>query len=137
MKNLTPALIAKAKAVESAEELLEIAKANGVELTAEEVKTYFEQLNATGAVSDDELCGVAGGACGNDEEDAEETDPLMKHGTRVKVIDGTVCSKCKCPNGSIAWRGNGAGCLRTVKCEICGTIILDDSQFSASKVMLA
>ena len=43
-------LIAKAKTAESAEKLFEIAKENGVELTAEEAKTYFAQLNANGAV---------------------------------------------------------------------------------------
>ena len=62
MKNLTPELIAKAKAAKSAEELLALAKDNNVELTEEEAKTYFEQLNANGAVSDDELDGVAGGS---------------------------------------------------------------------------
>ena len=62
MKNLTSELIAKAKAAKSAEELLALAKANNVELTEEEAKTYFEQLNANGAVSDDELDGVAGGS---------------------------------------------------------------------------
>ena len=62
MKNLTPELIAKAKTAESAEELFELAKANNVELTEEEAKTYFEQLNANGAVSDDELDAVAGGS---------------------------------------------------------------------------
>ena len=61
MKNLTPELIAKAKAAKSAEELLALAKENNVELTEEEAKTYFEQLNANGAVSDDELKDVAGG----------------------------------------------------------------------------
>ena len=62
MKNLTPELIAKAKAAKSAEELFELAKANNVEMTEEEAKTYFEQLNANGAVSDDELGAVAGGS---------------------------------------------------------------------------
>jgi hypothetical protein len=62
MKNLTPELIAKAKTAKSAEELLALAKDNNVELTEEEAKTYFEQLNANGAVSDDELDGVAGGS---------------------------------------------------------------------------
>ena len=61
MKNVTPELIAKARTAKSAEELLELAKANNVELTAEEAKTYFEQLNANGAVSDDELNAVSGG----------------------------------------------------------------------------
>ena len=64
MKNFTPELIGKAKTAKSAEELLALAKANNVELTAEEAKTYFEQLNATDAVADDELDVVAGsGSC--------------------------------------------------------------------------
>ena len=66
MKNLTPELIAKAKAAKSAEELLALAKENNVEMTEEQAKTYFEQINANGAVSDDELDVVAGG-CGDDE----------------------------------------------------------------------
>ena len=41
MKDLTPELIAKAKAAKSAEELLELAKENGVELTEEEAKSLF------------------------------------------------------------------------------------------------
>ena len=61
MTNITPELIAKVKAAESAEELLELAKANNVELTAEEAKTYFEQLHTNGAISDDDLEDVAGG----------------------------------------------------------------------------
>lgn len=75
MNNLTPELIAKAKATKSAQELLALAKANNVELTEEEAKTYFEQLNAVGKVSDDELDSVAGGdglSCpsGDEEDDA-------------------------------------------------------------------
>ena len=61
MNNLTPELIAKAKAAKSAEELLELAKENGVELSEEEAKTCFEQLHANSEVSDDELEAVSGG----------------------------------------------------------------------------
>ena len=61
MTNFTPELIAKAKATKSAEELLELAKENGIELTEEEAKTCFEQLHTNGAVSDDDLDAVAGG----------------------------------------------------------------------------
>ena len=76
MKNLTPELIAKAKAAKSADELFELAKANNVEMTEEEAKIYFEQLNANGSVSDDELDAVAGGgflglSCPSEDE-AEE-----------------------------------------------------------------
>ena len=92
MKNLTPELIAKAKAAKSAQELLELAKANNVELTEEEAKTYFEQLNANGTVSDDELDAVAGGgflglSCPSEDE-AEE-----------KVLNGRtntrICPHCR------------------------------------------
>ena len=62
MENMNTELIAKAKTAKNAEELLELAKANNVELTAEEAKNYFEQLNANGVVADDELEAVAGGA---------------------------------------------------------------------------
>ena len=62
MKNFTPELIAKAKTAKSAEELLELAKVNNVELTETEAKTYFAQLNANGAVSDVERAAVAGGS---------------------------------------------------------------------------
>ena len=70
MKNFTPELIAKAKAAKSAEELLALAKENNVEMTEEQAKIYFEQLNANGTVSDDELDIVAGGlGCPDDGDD--------------------------------------------------------------------
>ena len=53
-------IIEKAKVAKTAEELYEIAKANGVEMTADEAKTYFEQLNAN-SLDDDLLEVVAGG----------------------------------------------------------------------------
>ena len=66
MKNYTPEIIEKAKAAKSAEELLEIAKANGVEMTEDEAATYFAQLGPkSGELDDDELDAVAGGACSN------------------------------------------------------------------------
>ena len=64
MKNLTPEMIEKAKAAKSAEDLLALAKENNVEMTADEAKTYFAQLNPTsGELNDDDLDSVAGGAC--------------------------------------------------------------------------
>ena len=65
MKNLKPEMIEKAKAAKSAEELLELAKENGVEMTADEAKTYFAQLGTkSGELDDDDLDAVAGGAGG-------------------------------------------------------------------------
>jgi predicted ribosomally synthesized peptide with nif11-like leader len=71
MKNLTPEIIAKAKAAASAEELFAIAKENNVEITEEEAKKYFAQLAASDKLSDDELDLVAGG-CGDDGDEKEE-----------------------------------------------------------------
>ena len=69
MKNFNKEMIEKAKTVKSAEELLELAKANGVEMTADEAATYFAQLNPkSGELDDDELDAVAGGACARTEQ---------------------------------------------------------------------
>ena len=58
-------LITKAKAAKSVEELLELAKASNMELSEEQAKEYFAQLNPTkGELSDDELDNVSGGGCG-------------------------------------------------------------------------
>lgn len=57
-------LIAKAKETNTVEELMTLAKENGIRLTEEEAKTYFAKLHpATGELSDDELDNVAGGGC--------------------------------------------------------------------------
>jgi predicted ribosomally synthesized peptide with nif11-like leader len=69
MKNFNAEMIEKAKTVKSAEELLELAKANGVEITADEAATYFAQLNPkSGELDDDDLDAVAGGAATGGEE---------------------------------------------------------------------
>ena len=62
-------IILKAKEVKTIEELLALAKENGIDLTEEEANTYFAQLNPqSGELSDDELDAVAGGGCGPEEE---------------------------------------------------------------------
>ena len=53
-------LIKKARSAKSAEELLLLAKENGIEMTADEAQTYFEQINAN-KLDDDLLEGVSGG----------------------------------------------------------------------------
>ena len=64
MMNFNAEMIEKAKAAKSAEELITLAKDNGVEMTADEAATYFAQLNPkSGELSDDDLDNVAGGAC--------------------------------------------------------------------------
>lgn len=59
-----PEQIEMAKQAKSAEELAELAKENGVDITEDEAREYYEQLNKTGELSDDELDNVSGG-CGN------------------------------------------------------------------------
>ena len=91
MKNLTPEMIEKAKAAKSAEELLALAKENGVEMTVDEAATYFAQLNPTsGELSDDDLDNVAGGAggCQTFEEQG------LKGGTKVRVTSADRCPVC-------------------------------------------
>ena len=61
--NFTPEQLTKAKAAKSAEELLALAKENGIELTEEEAAKYFADLHKEGELSDDELDNVAGGTC--------------------------------------------------------------------------
>ena len=57
-------LLVKAKQAKNPEELMSLAKENGIELTAESAASYFERLNSkTGELSDSELDNVSGG-CG-------------------------------------------------------------------------
>ena len=86
MKNMKPEMIEKAKAAKSAEELLEIAKANGVEMTADEAAAYFAQLNPkSGELDDDDLDNVAGGACGVGDSSNRPS---------VRVTSGATCPIC-------------------------------------------
>lgn len=82
----TAGLIEKAKQAKSAVELLAIAKKNGFELTEDEAKNYFERLNNSGELSDDELNNVSGG-CGGCRECAFCGYPISKD-------DGWVCRSC-------------------------------------------
>ena len=120
MKNLTPEMIEKAKAAKSAEELLALAKANGVEMTADEAKTYFAQLNPkSGELNDDDLDLVSGGVevhspcldkleqnmylnIGTDKGDA-------KLGAMVRLNTGETCPRCGTSVGIIGMGLMGGG----------------------------
>ncbi len=57
-------LIEKAKQAKTPEELLALAKENGIEMTKEKADEYFKQLStSSGEISDDELDNISGG-CG-------------------------------------------------------------------------
>ena len=102
MKNLTPEMIEKAKVTKNAEELLELAKANNVEMTADEAATYFAQLNPkSGELSDDDLDNVAGGLGG-----CFSFGNSIRKGAKVRVLNGQKCRKC---GSDIGYYQSGAG----------------------------
>ena len=76
--NISKELLEKAKTAKSAEELLEMAKAENIELSAEQAKEYFATIHASGELSDEELDNVSGG-CGSGDE------PLFAVGQWVYV----------------------------------------------------
>ena len=59
--NISKELLEKAKQTKTAEELIEMAKAENIALTEEEAAKAFEELNKNGELSDEELDNVAGG----------------------------------------------------------------------------
>ncbi len=112
-KKLTPELLEKAKQAKSAEELIALAKENGVELTAEEANTYFAKLNPkNGELSDDELDQVAGGGCHAGDG-------------RMVVSLGYVCHEFKCKKDGgratnwICIVPNCGNCGATANCGQC------------------
>ena len=107
MNNLTPELIAKLNAANSAEELLEIAKANGTEMTEEEAKKYFEQISEGRKIADDDLKAVAGGA---DSSSSSNT---------VKIKP---CQNCGCATGIVMARSLMIGAAE-IRCQKCKTLV--------------
>ena len=59
--NISKELIEKAKTAKSAEELFAMAKAENIEMTAEEANKVYAELHKTGELSDEELDNVSGG----------------------------------------------------------------------------
>ena len=117
MKNFNAEMIEKAKAAKSAEELLELAKASNVEMTADEAATYFAQLNPkSGELDDDDLDAVAGGACA----DSNDNDnPAVGVGDKLQITSGKNCSSCGSNMGIAAKLRKGA----YIKCAQCGDAI--------------
>ncbi len=122
MKNLTPEMIEKAKAAKSAEELLELAKAGGMEMTADEAATYFAQLNPkSGELDDDALDGVAGG-CGGSGGSGETYRP---YGKTVRVTSGHTCKTCG-TNVGVYSVGDVYDNYPYIVCKPCNYIIARD-----------
>ena len=77
--NLTNEQLAKATAAKSAEEILALARENGIKLTEEEAAKYFAALHKEGEIADEELDNVSGG-CGDD-----GPRPIYSDNTRIRV----------------------------------------------------
>ena len=129
MINLTNEIIEKAKAAKSAEELLEIAKANGVEMTLDEAATYFAQLNPkSGELGDDELDSVAGGGCSKSGE--LTNNDMFPEGTKVRCKDGN-CFRCGNNTWTVKYQKDpiqSGGWLSPI-CDSCG---FDNGSFRTS-----
>ena len=118
MKNFNAEMIEKAKVAKSVEELLEIAKANNIEMTADEAATYFAQLNPkSGELNDDDLDAVAGGAGGC-------MDIIV--GKTARVTSGECCPTCGSKIGVIEFAGSYGG--QFIVC--CGNIFANTQDCS-------
>ena len=128
MKSFTPEMIEKAKAANSAEQILEIAKANNIEMTSDEASTYFAQLNPkSGEISDDDLDSVAGG-CGNRDERLSVRDI-------VRVTSGQTCDKCGSNIGRVDMTG-AYGFQWGVCCTNCkNSIFVGDLNYATVEVI--
>lgn len=87
--DLSKELLEKAKAAKSAEELIEMAKAENIELSAEQAAKALAQLNKNGELSDEELDNVAGG-CGGRTPKFSVNDRVSHKGSDGKEVYGTV-----------------------------------------------
>ena len=87
--NISKELIEKAKTAKSAEELLEMAKAENIELTEEQAAKAFAELNKIGELSDEELDNVAGGGGGRSPKFSRNYRVSHK-GSDGKAVYGTV-----------------------------------------------
>lgn len=117
MKNFDE-MIQMAKEAKTAEDLLSLAKENGVELTAQEAKLRFDQLHpASGELSDDELDNVSGGGCGSN-------DYSLSSGDRVSVRpdkSGYSCKKCGGKTGILEIESVSGGITHlNIRCDKAG-----------------
>ena len=81
--NFTPEQIKQAKKASSIEELIELAKDNGINLSTETATIYYNELHKEGELGDDELMNVAGG-------DKGDPDPRYSEGQYVTLGNGNI-----------------------------------------------
>lgn len=87
--NISKELLEKAKGAESAEELLELAKAAGIDMTADEAEKAFAELHKAGELADEELDSVSGGGCDNPNGSTSSDTPKYKVGDKVSYFNQT------------------------------------------------
>ena len=87
--NISKELLEKAKTAKTAEELIEMAKAENIELSAEQSAKAFAELNKSGELSDEELDNVAGGGGGKPPK-FSRNDRVSHKGSDGKEVYGTV-----------------------------------------------
>ena len=106
---LTKERVAKAKEAKTPEELMALAKENGIGLTEEEAKAYFDRLHPqTGELSDSELDNVSGGCGGG--YDAGRPHPQFAVGETVLYIHSWLGAQRITATGKVVKRNyeNGA-----------------------------
>ena len=106
---LTKELVAKAKEAKNPEELMALAKENGIGLTEEEAKAYFDRLHPqTGELSDNELDNVSGGCGGG--YDGGRPKPRFTVGETVLYIHSWLGAQRITATGKVVKRSyeNGA-----------------------------
>ena len=87
--NISKELLEKAKTAKTVEELIEMAKAENIELSAEQAAKAFAELNKSGELSDEELDNVAGGGGGRPPK-FSRNDRVSHKGSDGKEVYGTV-----------------------------------------------
>ncbi len=75
----------KINTAKNAEELMALAKAEGIEASEEEIKAQFDAMHKEGELADDELDNVSGAGCDGDEDPDEH---WFNRGDRVRVTAG-------------------------------------------------
>ena len=105
-------LLEKAKKAENADELLALAKSEGVDLTEEDVAKAFADLHHMGELADEELDNVSGGGCADPSKGCYSSRGEVKFkyeiGAIVWATEGEMSSKGKILSTSIkSQKGKG------------------------------
>ena len=117
-------LIYKAKTAKSVQELFDLAKENGIEMTEESAKAYYDKMNQLGELADEELDNVSGGGCHHDGK-------LVV--SALHYCDEWICHKCgksqhntlhghRCDRAESQEKSNMVAC-----CGSCKYCIYEDS----------